>query len=108
MFNSEEIKCLKRRIEELEKNRFHVSEFPIGEYLSREENYFQLGGEPILKWIPFSLKHIVETCPEGSIKIRLWHDCSFWLTKDEFFYYNSAYISIKEKIEAKMKEKSKK
>jgi hypothetical protein len=107
MFNSEEIKCLKRRIEELEKNRFSVLELPIGEYITRDI----WGGKVYSKWVPFSYKDIKETCPEGSIKMARWIDlsnCELWVPKDEFFFYSSVYSSIKEKIEAKFKEKVKK
>ena len=101
MRDKERIKLLEEKITGLEKSRFSISDIPSGEYLIKNNDVYSRIQK--YSWFPFTHRDILETCPEGSIKLR-FYDTSIWLKKDEFFYYSCVYTEIKKRIEEKMKE----
>jgi len=101
-YKKNKIQQLEERIAELEKRRFCASDIPIGEFYCKQ---YCINGVPYYTWVPFTLRQVVEVCPEGAIKIdRGYDEEKLWLRKDEFFYYSCVYTEIKKRIEEKMKE----
>lgn len=102
MKDRKRIELLEKKVGMLELRRgISLTDIPIGEYLIKNDSIY--GGIQKYSWLPFTHRDIIETCPEGSIKLK-FYDTSIWLAKGQFFYYSCVYTEIKKRIEEKMKE----